>query len=352
MLKKAAALLFVCASTLGWIGCGSTVSHYVYAAIPSSNQVAAYREDPNSGVLTAVAGSPFAAGLGAHSVALHPSKKYLYVANSGESDISLFTIGSKGELTEVTPRPAAGTVPMLLTMDSAGTHLYVANSISNDISVFSISSSDGALTVVPGSPFPIGIAPISMKLSPSGNFLYVGGAGSPGLVEAFSLSAGTLTPIGSYQTGTNPYGLAIDSTGTYLYTANAGGNSISEFTIDSTGALSEISGSPIGESYSTPAALLVDPSGKYLYVANQGSNNVAAYTIASDGSLTILSNSPFSAGSGPNSLAADPSGKYLLVGEQSGNSIQVFGLTSSNGTLSSVGSYSTGSAPTSIVVTP
>jgi len=108
MLKKAAALFLVCASVVTWIACGSTSSHYVYAAIPQANQVIAYREDPNSGVLTPLPASPFTAGLGVQALALHPSKKFLYVANSGENTISLFTIASSRALTEVTPRGAAG----------------------------------------------------------------------------------------------------------------------------------------------------------------------------------------------------------------------------------------------------
>ncbi len=353
MLKKVAAVSFVCVSLATWIGCGSTSSHYVYATIPAANQVQVYREDPNSGVLTALTGSPFTAGLAARSIVVHPSKKFLYVANSGESDLSLFTIASSGALTEVTPRPSVGTTPILLAMDSAGSFLFVANAgAPSSISVFSINSTSGALTAVTGSPFPIGILPLNMKLSPSGSFLYVSGAGSPGVVQAFSLNAGTLTPVAGspFTAGTNPYGLAIDPSGSHLYAGNFGDNSISEFTIGSDGALTQISGSPLGISFSAPLSLLVDPSGKYLYVANEGSSNIAAYTIASGGTLTTLSNSPFTTGSQPSFLAADPSGKYLLVGSQSGG-IQVFGLNSTNGTLTSVATYSAGNTPTSIVVT-
>src|SRR5438270_10349258 len=173
MLKKAAAAVFVCVSIATWIACGSTSSHFVYATIPAANQVQVYREDPNSGVLTALPGSPFAAGPAAQSLVVHPSKKFLYVANAGENDISLFTISSTNALTEVTPRPAAGITPVLLVMDTAGAFLYVANAGSNNISVFSFNSNSGALTAVTGSPFPIGIIPLDMKLSPSGNVLYV-----------------------------------------------------------------------------------------------------------------------------------------------------------------------------------
>jgi 6-phosphogluconolactonase (cycloisomerase 2 family) len=349
MLKKAAALFCLCASTGVWTGCGSTTSHFVYAAIPAANQVAAYREDPNSGVLTVISGSPFTAATAAQSLAIHPSKKFLYVANSGDNNISLFTISSKGALAEVTPRTPAGMTPVLLAMDSAGSFLYVANSGSSNISVFSITSGTGALTAVPGSPSPIGISPLNMKLSPSGGFLYV--TGSTGSVEAFTVTAGALKVLGGFQTnGISPYGLAIDPTGTYLYTANFGSNSISEFTIGSNGALAAMSNSPLGgASLTAPISLLVDPSGKYLYVANDvSSGSIAAFSIGAGGALTPLTTSTFGTGGQPNSLAADPSGKYLFVGSQS-SSVQVF-KKSSDGTLASVATYSTGGTPTSIAV--
>jgi 6-phosphogluconolactonase (cycloisomerase 2 family) len=352
MLKRAAALFIICGSIATWMACGSTSSHFVYAAIPAANQILGYREDPNSGVLTPLAGSPFATGASSapQALVIHPSKKFLYVVNSQEGDISLFTIASTGAITEVTPRTkTGGTTPMLLTIDSTGGFLYVAEAGSQDIAVFSIDSGSGALTPV-GSPVPVGIIPISMKLS--GNFLFLGGQGSPaGLIEVFSVNAGALSPVGALSTdGANPYGLAIDSTGTHLYAANFGSDSIAEFTIGSNGALTTVDVSEFGATLSAPFAMLVDPSGKFLYVANDASSGtLVTYAIASDGSLTVITGSPFGTGSQPNSLAADPSGKYLLVGNQSGASIQVFSMKS-DGTLSNVATYSAGNTPTSIAV--
>ena len=189
MLKKAAALFVVCASLVTWIGCGTTSSRYLYAAIPASSQIVAYREDPNSGVLTALAGSPITAGAAVQSLALHPSKKFLYAANSGSGDVSLFTISSTGALTEVTPRANAGIAPSILTMDAAGGFLYVGNVGSADISVFSIDASKGTLTQV-GTSFPIGTSPLNMLLSPSGNFLYVTSPGAPGFIQAVRCRSG------------------------------------------------------------------------------------------------------------------------------------------------------------------
>src|ERR1022692_637634 len=140
MLKKAAALFLVCASMAIWVSCGATSSRYLYAAIPASNEIVVYREDPNSGILTQLAGSPITAGPAVQSIVIHPSKKFLLAANAGEGDVSLFTISTTGGLNEVTPRTVVGTAPTLLAMDSAGTFLYVGNSGSLNISVFAINA--------------------------------------------------------------------------------------------------------------------------------------------------------------------------------------------------------------------
>jgi len=358
MLRKAAALLLIGAGLASWISCSTTTSRFVYAAIPAASEINAYREDPNSGILTALSTSPIAAGPSVESIAIHPSKKFLYAANSGEGNISLFTIASNGVLTEVTPRTPAGTgitTPSLLAMDAAGSFLYVANTgtVNPAISVFSIDAGTGGLSQVQGSPFSLGLSPLNMALSASGNVLYVTLPGSPGYIEVWSLSSGVLTQlIQVVQPGTNPFGLAIDPAGAHLYTANFEDNSISEYTIAGDGTLSPIQGSPIGETYTSPVALLVDKSGKFLFVANQGSTNLAAYSIGSDGSLTVLSNSPFGTGAQPSFIATDTSGKYLFVGNQSSPVIESFSLDTGSGTLTSVATYSTGNTPSSIVVSP
>ncbi len=356
MRKKAAAALLMCASMAMWAGCGKTSSRFLYAAIPASSQIVIFNEDPNAGVLTQLAGSPVTAGSAVEALVLHPSKKFLYAANSGANNISLFTISSTGAITEVTPRVDAGTAPTLMVMDAAGKYLYVGNSGSYDISVFSIDSGTGALTPVPqasGQPTAtIGMSPLKMQLAPSGNILYVTGQTVTGVVQAFSVNAGVFSnqPIAGspYITGSAPYGLTINSGGTFLYTANTRDSSISEFKINSDGSLTALAGSPIGQTGASPTALLIDHSGKYMYVAN--SQNLQAYSVGSDGSLNLISNSQFSTAAQPNTIASDPSGKYLFVGSPSG--VQSLSLNSGSGVLTSVATYTVPTTPTSIVVTP
>jgi 6-phosphogluconolactonase (cycloisomerase 2 family) len=268
----------------------------------------------------------------------------------------MFTIAASGAITEITPRTVVGTAPTILAMDSAGQYLYVGNSGSLNISVFSINATAATptLTQVAGSPFSIGLSPINMAVSPSGNFLYVTGTGSPGYIEAFSLNQGVPSVVAGspYFTGTGPYGLVIAPSGGFLYTANKLDNSLSEFTINSDGSLTQFSNSPLGQQYAGPVTLLIDRSGKYMFVADQGASNVAAYSIGTNGALTLLANSPFSTGSEPSVLATDSGGKYVFVGNQSSPVIQSFNLDTSSGILTSVLKYSLPGSPTSIATTP
>jgi 6-phosphogluconolactonase len=364
MLQKALILVFICVSVAGFVSCGKTGSHYVYAAIPASSQLAVFREDPFSGVLTQLSQSPYTVGSGAQSLVIHPSGKFLYVANSGqgENDVSLFDINSDGTVSEVTPRTSVGTLPFLLAMDSAGSYLYVANALSNNISVFSIDASQGTLSPVTGSPFSINLSPKNMQLAPSGKFLYVSAPSQPtGVVAVFSVNAGALSLVGFTLTAdNNPAGLAIDPSGSFLYTANATASSISIYCIvpapcttgtpGPSGTLQQVPQSPLADTFQHPVALIVDPTGKFLYVANQGSNNISTYSITSGtGFPVVITDSPFGSESQPSFLVADPNGKYLFVGNQTGSAgIQAFGVSS--GSLNSIATYSVGNSPTSIAV--
>jgi len=364
MLQKALVLVLVFASVAGLVSCGKTASHFVYAAIPAASQLAVFREDPYSGVLTQLSESPYAVGNGIQSVVLHPSGKYLYAANpgQGENDVSLFDINSDGTVNEITPRTPVGTLPFLLAMDPAGQYLYVANVKSNSISVLSIAASSGALTPVAGSPFSINLVPTNMQISPSGAFLYVSAPSQPtGVIAVFAVNAGVLSFVKSTPTADNdPSGLAIDPSGSYFYAANASANSISIYCIvpascvtgtpGPAGTLQQVPQSPLADTQKNPVALTLDSTGSYLYVANQGSNNIGTYTItAGTGFPVEVTDAPFNSEAGPSVVTLDPNGGYLYVGNQGGAAgIQAFGIAS--GSLNTIFTYSVGGSPTSIAI--
>ena len=383
MLKKAAALVLVCASVGIYVSCGITEGRLLFAAIPSANELVVYREDPNSGALTQLVGSPVAAGPGVRALALHPKQKFLYAANSGENDVSVFNVATTGALTEQTPRTAVGTAPTLIAMDADGSYLYVGNTGQQpSISVFSIDQTTGALTPVPQPPGTsntayIGLTPINMTVA--GSFLYVTGQGLQGYVLAFPLNNGVLgtPPPGSpYVAGNNPYGLTTSTVAgaSYLYTANKLDNSVSEFSINADGSLTALAGSPISINFTGPTALLTDPLDRYLFVADQGSGNLDGFSIGgsgtgssgtgssgtgssgsggSAGSLNLLPSAPFATKAAPTALAVDSVGRYVFVaGQATPGSLQSFFVAGVNGTLTLIKSYSIApGAATSMVLT-
>ncbi len=136
---------------------------------------------------------------------------------------------------------------------------YVANVANANVSAYSIGA-HGTLTSVAGSPFPAGIASISV---------------------------------------------AVDILGRFVYVANFAANSVSAYHIAENGFLTPVAGSPFPAG-SFPFAVAVDLSGRFVYVANAGSNNVSAYRLDDNGSLKPVAGSPFPVGNEPESVAFSP----------------------------------------------
>ncbi len=113
-----------------------------------------------TGMLTALPSSPFHTGADPSSVAVDPSSKFVYTANTASSTISAFLISSN-TLTEIggSPFPGGGlgtpNGPTGIATDPSGRFVYACNA-SNDISAFLLNAQTGALTQIAGSPFPSG----------------------------------------------------------------------------------------------------------------------------------------------------------------------------------------------------
>jgi 6-phosphogluconolactonase len=72
---------------------------------------------------------------------------------------------------------------------------YVVNQLSNNVSAYRIGE-NGALTPVPGSPFPTGTLPLSVAVDPLGKFVYVANGGSSNNISAYRIGEnGALTPV-------------------------------------------------------------------------------------------------------------------------------------------------------------
>jgi 6-phosphogluconolactonase len=363
VLTRASLLIVALAGAMSLSACGGSKRQNAYVTTPINESVTAFRVNTNTGDLSQILGSPYPTGVSPTAIRIHPSGKFAYVSNAGEDTISLYTIGSTGALTEVTPRTVTGDQPADLIMDPGGKLLFAINSAGNSISSFSIDGASGALSVTAGSPYQsFGFTPIRGAITPSGGFLYVANSNSA-TISGFAIDgSGALTQIAHspVAVGNGPNWIAIDPSGKFLYVANLQDGTFSGFMIDgTTGQLQAMGGSPFGVTTNTTtviplSSLVVDASGKYLYVtALNSSSNVYGFTI--DGTTGVPSaltsgTNPIAAGSGAAFVVNDTSGQLIFVGNQVSNSLSGFKIDAATGALTLISTTTTGSAPTSMAL--
>jgi 6-phosphogluconolactonase (cycloisomerase 2 family) len=332
---------------------------FAYVVGQGDNGIRGFAEK-TTGELQALPVFSFATSPRPVSIALHPSKNFLYVPNLTSNTVSGFNIDHvAGVLTPVgtavppTPActsPAVCSNPVSAAVSSSGQFLFLLNqgtapSVASSISVFSIDTARGLLTPIAGSPFPFASLatpnPQFIVASPTAGFVYVSD-GASGTISMFSVGAsGTLTEIApalSIGAGATVAGIAIDSKGQFLYATDSANNKIASFSIAAGGGLTPVAGSPFAAG-TKPVAVAVDANAAFLYVANQGSNNVSAFKINA-GALTEISGSPYAVVTTgtvgtpqPIFLTVDASNTFLYVANLGTSSISAFGIKGADGTL-------------------
>jgi 6-phosphogluconolactonase len=288
---------------------------YVFVTGSQYNQIASYKENNETGQLTAAPGSPLSTvGTNPIRALLLTGGRYVYVLNEGKpttaadgtitwtgANISLFSVGGDGSLSYQISYPSQGYGSIRLALGPGGNLLYVldqyqpgstpnttaaSSSIgaatpcydstsgvyrpAGDISVYSIDSSTGRLFLVqntqaqninnnPLDYFPIGCGAIDFHLG--AGYLYTAEAsdpasGNPQVVYAYSANtSGQLIQVpGGAQPisgATNISVIGASASGSYIYVLDNGTNSIFTFTAGGNGLLSAISG---GAAANTPNA--------------------------------------------------------------------------------------------------
>jgi 6-phosphogluconolactonase (cycloisomerase 2 family) len=284
---------------------------YLYVGNGASNDVAAFAVDPGNGTLKATSGSPVAAGTSPRALALYTAvdggygppliTDYLYVANAGSDDLSVFRIDSyTGVPTPLSPASyPTGASPSALVIDRSGPYLYAANSGgSNGISGFTITGS-GGLTPIAGSPFPSSSGVSVFALGGDGQFVYAAiASGSAATIVGFNVdpNTGALASLPGFPLALPSCRYIVaDQAGAYLYAA--GGTNVFGYRIDQkTGALDSLPGSPVGVGAEADT-LSVDPTNQFLYVASGSAGAVTGFALdAATGALTPMPGSPFAAG--------------------------------------------------------
>jgi 6-phosphogluconolactonase (cycloisomerase 2 family) len=182
---------------------------------------------------------------------IEPAGKFLYVIELTGSRIFAYRINqTDGMLSTLAGSPfalPAGSHPSIGVTDSSGKFLYVTLS-AGGVAAFAIDSSSGTLTAVPGSPFSTSSDPVFLAAHPAGNFVYV--CNSNGSIDGFAAdtTTGSLTPVAGSPFATTagaPGNIAIDPLGKFLYVSSRLSSTIHGLSINATsGALSALPGSP------------------------------------------------------------------------------------------------------------
>lgn len=192
-------------------GSGASGATYVFVSAldssisPSAGYIFGFSVGSN-GVLTALSGSPYAAGVHPSSIAADPSGANVYVTDFSKAEVLGFAVTASGA--------SAGSLTPL-TSGNGGSNAFTA-----------------------------GNQPTGIVFNPSFPFAYVTNS-LDSTVTAYSVSGDKLTAIANYATGSQPVAIGIDpSTNRFLFTLNFLGNNVSGFaqnTTDGTLLLSQFS---------------------------------------------------------------------------------------------------------------
>jgi 6-phosphogluconolactonase (cycloisomerase 2 family) len=391
-MKHVNFIQFLLAACIALAGCtsggdsgpdGGTLSGnappFVYVANQGSNDVSVFQFNTGTGALTALAGStgnPFPADTGPFAVTVNPALTFVYVANFTSNNISTYSLNSTtGVLTPLAaatgnPFPA-GINPASVIVAPNGQFAYVANSGSNTVSAYSVDGNTGALLALgggTGNPFPTETTPLSVTVTPNGQFLYVANSISNS-VSAYSVNGatGALTPLAvatgnPFPSGLSPSDITVSPNGQFGYAVNTGDNTISTYRIDQvTGALTALPGAT-GNPFPTgagPQSMTITPNGQFAYVPNFFSNNVSAYIVDSTtGVLTALAvatGNPFPAGNRPQAIAVSQDGLLLYVANGTSGDVTAYTINGTTGALTPLAAatgnpFLAGTQPHSIVI--
>jgi 6-phosphogluconolactonase len=363
----AAAAGSLLAATIGLFGAATAASAstaspvvgytYIDGNTTTANTIDGYARHAD-GSLTAIAGSPFAAGgvgLGtglASQGAIQATQdgRYLLAVDAGSNQISVLRITAGGVPVPVgQPVSSGGIKPVSVAVSPFGL-VYVANSGTggSNYTGFRLGF-NGSLAPVPDSTYavPDGSGLGDVFFNAFGNHL-IGTRTGTSQIDSFLVLPGgrLLAAQGSPFTGQGLGQLGAEfspADPSQLFVSNAhngaGLGTISAFRESFFGQLSSIGASPYADGQTAPCWVEISHNGQYLFAVNTGSGNISSYSINSDGSLTLIGSTPINGGGADIDARLSPDGKYLLVDGSGMHFVSVFAVN--GGTLTEVPSSPT-----------
>jgi 6-phosphogluconolactonase (cycloisomerase 2 family) len=292
-------------------------------------------------------------------------------AGQKQGSVSAYAVDPvSGALQRLNAVGSGGTAPVYASVHPSGRYLLVANYDSGHIAVLPIQP-DGSLGTATDTVAPQGtLGPTKAVAAPPGSFAQSGHTASHahmiatdpagrfvlstdlGLDRTFvwelDLAGGKLRPAANAGFPTTSAGagarhFAFHPNGRALYVIYEEASQIAVYRYDGQTAavtpLQSVSTLPEGFSGSSFAsAMAIGPDGRFLYAGNRLHNSVSTFAIGRDGMLRLVGNE-WTRGDYPNQVALDPTGGLLLASNRRSDQVTVFRVDRATGGLRFSGQY-------------
>ena len=297
-----------------------------------AGSVSAFAIDPADGQLKLL-NSVSSGGKGPAHLSVHPSGRFVLVANYFGGSVAALPILSDGRLGAATDlKKDAGKVgPTRATNAPPGS--------------FAFSGHDQPHAHM-------------IEADPSGRFILHVDLGLDRIfVWRFDDMRGTLTPNDppavSLPPGDGPRHFHFHPNGRWLYSLQEEGSTVVLFDYDSAGGMlsarQTISSLPPGFAGSNfCSGILVSADGRFVYAGNRLHDSIAIFSVGETGELTFVGEE-WTRGNYPRSFNFDPSGQFLYSCNQRGDNIAVFRRDRISGGLTFTGHYTPVGNPSIIV---
>lgn len=305
------------------------ISNYEGAA---SGSVSAYSIDRTTGGLTLL-NTISSEGAGPAHLSVHPSGKYVFVANYHGGTVAVLPVRPDGELGAATDiKHDTGTIgPSRATSAPPGS--------------FAISGHDKPHAHM-------------VQADTAGKFVFASDLGLDQiLIWRFDVDTGKLSPAPQASValppGDGPRHFAFHPNGRWFYSLQEEASTLVTFDYDSaTGRLSPkqtISTLPkrfTGTNFTSE--VLISPDARFLYAANRLHDSIACFSIGGGGLLTFVGEE-WTRDDYPRSFNIDPAGNYLFSCNQRADAITAYRVHHQTGALSFLGQYTPIGTPAAIL---
>lgn len=322
--------------------------------------IAVFEMDRDTGFLTPV--TTFMDIPSPSFITLSRNRKFLYALSeindydkAGSGSVTAFSVDTRnGTLAKLNTVSSGGAVPAHLSVHPSGKYLLVANYMGGSVAVLPIHA-DGSLGKAtdivrnsgpkqperaadnPEGNFAVsdhsGAHPHMIATDPSGTFVLADDAGLDRVyVWKLDLSTGKLIPAQKpfyeMEPGSAPRHFVFDHTGRVLYNLCEQNSKVVVSKFDpQTGAITQIQSVSTVTSHfrgSTLAAeILIAESGRFVYVSNRLGDSLAVFSVGIDGTLTLEDEVWMHADYG-RAMMFDPTGSFLFCANQRSDSVTAF----------------------------